>query len=130
MAKFVIGGEDYEFPPLNLKTIKKVWPLVDKIQGAEGLPELMDVTCEILALVLARSDKPLTADEIEDKMLSTEIDGIRVSMEDLLVESGLLQRVPEGTKTGEAVGAAPLTETGTASSQNSSQQDAAAETGS
>lgn len=130
MAKFVIGGKDYEFPPLNLKTIKQVWPLVDKIQHAGDLPGLMDVTCEILALVLARSDNPMTAEQIEEEMLATEIDGIRISMEDLLIESGLLSRTDGTVKPGEEAGAAPSTATGTASSQNSSQQDAAAETGS
>jgi hypothetical protein len=74
MATIKIGGKDIDLPVLNLKTIKKIWPLVDGIQdNDENLITLMDVVCGILSIVLERSDTPMTADEIEEELLGPEI---------------------------------------------------------
>lgn len=130
MATAIIGGKEYPLPALNLKTVKKIWPLVERIQGSNNLMDLMDVATQIISHALARSDQPLTVDQIEEEMLASEIEGIKVSMEELLIDSGLLQRLPEGgTKSGEAETVPASTGTGTESSQNSSQQDAPAEIG-
>lgn len=115
MATIKIGGQDIELPVLNLKTIKRIWPLVKDISDSEdNLITLMDVICAILAIVLERSSKPMTADEIEEALLGPEVPSVQNSVMDMLVESGLMQRTAGGgTAPGEAQGAAPSTETGT-----------------
>jgi hypothetical protein len=46
MATIKIGGKDIDLPILNLKTIKKIWPLVEGIQdNDDNLIKLMDVVC-------------------------------------------------------------------------------------
>lgn len=120
MAKFVIGGVKHEFPPLNLKAMRRIWPLIEKVQAASDLPSIMDVTTQIISLVMERSASPMTPEEIEDAMFAYEIEGVRQAMEELLIESGVLQRVTPGDASGEAVGeaASPSTETSTELSPN------------
>lgn len=131
MATIKIGGKDIDLPILNLKTIKKIWPLVEGITDSEeNLIKLMDVVCAILSIVLERSETPMTADEIEEALLGPEMPLVQDSVMDMLVESGLMQRTAAGgTEPGEARGAAPSTETGTDLLPNSSQPVAAEETG-
>lgn len=131
MATIKIGGKDIELPILNLKTIKKIWPLVEGIQdNDDNLISLMDVVCQVLSIVLERSETPMTADEIEEALLGPEIPSVQDSVMDMLVESGLMQRTEAGgTAVGEAQGAAPSTETGTDSQQSLSPPVVAEATG-
>lgn len=132
MATLSIGGKQIELPVLNFKTIKKIWPLVQDIQGSEDLIKLMEVASNVISLVLERSATPMTVDEIEDQLLGPEIQPMQKAIEDMMVESGLLERKPGGDiVSGEAKGAAasPSTETGTDSSPSLSPPDAGEETG-
>lgn len=130
MATLRIGGRDIEVPQLNFKSIKLIWPLVSGVTESEDMVELADAASHILSIALARSDTPLTVDEIEDQLLGSELAGLQKSIEDLLIESGLLQRVGEGDITvGEAPAATASTEIGTDSSQSLSPQDVPVETG-
>jgi len=128
MASFTIGGKVYSFPPLNIKTIKAIWPFIDAVQKSDDLVALMDATSQILSVILSRSETPMSPEEVEDKMLASEIDGVRASMEDLFVEAGILQRVKAGSP-GEGEAASPSTEISTPSSQSLSPQAVPVETG-
>jgi hypothetical protein len=129
MAILRIGGRDIEVPPLNFKAIKRIWPLMEGVTTSKDFMKLIDTATEILEIALARSETPLKAAEIEDQLLGFELEGVQKSVEDLLVESGLLKRVTGGE---EAVGeppAKPSMGTGTDSSRNSPPPVSAPETG-
>jgi hypothetical protein len=130
-ATVIIGGKTIEIPVLNFKSIKKIWPLVEKIEDSDNLMQLMDVASDVLAIALERSDQPMTKDDIENNLLGPEIAAIQTSVENLLIESGLLQRTNGGAP-GEAVPAAEnhSTATGTELSPSLSPPDAVEETGS
>lgn len=133
MATFTIGKQTYEVPELSLKKIKKIWPFVEGVQGSEDLLKLMDAAAEIISIALSGTEHELSSEQIEEQMLGSEMLNIQSSIEDLLVESGLLQRKGDGSTTqGEATGEAESasTETGTASSESLSPPVAPAETGS
>lgn len=132
MATVIIGGKTIEIPVLNFKSIKRIWPLVEKIEDSDSLIDLMDVASDVLAIALERSDQPMTKDDIENNLLGPEIAAIQASVEDLLIESGLLQRTNGGAP-GEAAPAATedhSTEIGTELSPSLSPPDVVEETGS
>jgi hypothetical protein len=129
MAILRIGGRDIEVPPLNFKAIKRIWPLMEGVTTSKDFMKLIDTATEILEIALARSETPLKAVEIEDQLLGFELEGVQKSVEDLLVESGLLKRVTGGEEAVGELPAKPSMETGTDSSRNSPPPASAPETG-
>lgn len=115
MATFIIGGTKYEAPVLNFKTLKKVWPYVESVQSSEDMAAAFDAVSIIVSAALERTETPLSPDEVDEKLLAPEIDGLRQSLTDLLIASKVLKLVPEGgDEQGEAPGAeGPSTEIGT-----------------
>ena len=116
MAKIFIGGTEYQVPVLNLKTIKKVWPVVQSAQSSEDMIEAISCAVKVVALALVAAENPKTpdsevdakADWIEETMTGTEMTGLRDSMRDILIESGLLS---SGEVKGEAAQDQNSTET-------------------
>jgi hypothetical protein len=114
MATVRIGGKDYDLPPLTFKTIKQVWPLVQKMDEADFLNSTdpkeamaaMDVVIQIFAHALEKTHPDMTAEEIESVLLGSEMSGLAPAMTDLLVDSGLANRVEGDAKTGGGSGGA------------------------
>lgn len=114
----LIGGEHYEVPPLNFKALKAVFPILKKLklhtrEEAEANPDMaieaLDATVEILAIALKRSPTPLSVEEIEEKLLASEIPGLQPALVEILAQNGL-QATKPGEETGAEAAAAPEAE--------------------
>jgi len=135
MAKFIIGGQEYEAPPLGFRKLKKVWPFVSSTmkhiesqskldpqseEAVEAGFEAVETGAKIIAIALEGSyDDSMTAEVILDKLLPREVPGVSASIQELMLEAGLMQSGPP-----KAPAAAPeesrSTETSTQSSPSSS----------
>ena len=122
MAKVTIGGEVYEVPPLNFKGIKKVWPAVSKIASKassgdqmtteDGL-EAVDVAIQVVAAAFNREHPDRDANWIEDNLRGGEIADLQIAMQDIMVESGIMQKTGDALGEVQAPAETPSTGTGT-----------------
>lgn len=91
---FVIGGETIMVPPLNLKAQRVALRLFAKAaeEGGDAAPDtdaMIGGYLEVLAARLASTATPLTADEIEERLIGVEeFRGFSASMQALLAASG------------------------------------------
>lgn len=158
MAKVTIGGKETTVPtPFNFRKLKRAWPHMERAANAES--DLMGALDAFIAIVaigilspqndidsLTEDQKKMIAngdhetvylmrlaaeiDRIEEELTGPEIPELKDTVFDIMRESGLVRK-----KSGELEGNAPKaeespsTETSTESSQNSSQPDALAATG-
>jgi len=119
-----IGGVTYDVPPVNLKAIRAIWPVVKEAQGVQDPLDAIHHAVTIVAIALLfKEDRTLGGDEtekaiaakvgfVEENMVSTEIPGLRIVMREILVDSGLL--VKQGEPEGDAPAPQSSTETSTA----------------
>lgn len=158
MAKVTIGGEEKNVPtPYNFRKLKRAWPHMERAANAEH--DVMGALDAFIAIVaigilspkndvddLTDDQKKMVAngdhetvylmrlaaliDQIEDDLLGPEIPDLKETVFDIMRESGLVRKATGGVE-GNAPGMpeSPSTETSTESSQNSSQPDALAATG-
>ncbi len=119
-----IGTETVQIPPLNFKTLKRIFPIAQKLNKEDPIA-VMDGLCEILSVILSRQDPKWTADYIEDEMLVDQMPGMKQAFDDIMSISGM-------TKSGEdmpSMAEPPSTATSTGSLSSSSETDAVVETG-
>lgn len=123
-AQVTIGGEVIDIPPLNFKTLKRVYPIIKKME-AEEISEgprddlaSMDLVIEFLSEVLAGSKKPMTTEQLEEALLVSEMLGLQPSVNSILA-ANKLTAPPGESKAGEEA-EKPLTGTSTRSSVKSS----------
>lgn len=90
MAKAVIGGEKYEIPVLNFKRLKRAYPILEEAQKKVGPVEQMDSAVKFISLALEGSDKPLSIEEMEEKLLAPEMPALGKTMMEVAKESGLM----------------------------------------
>ena len=127
-AKLRVGEVDYDLPKLTFKRIKKIWPIVAKLQDTDLLNTPTDNVAAVMdqfgmfddVLVIfsvALNDPEKTPEWLEENLLAEELTGLQASMIELLIASGLAERTPEGAIAGEAQAveeaAESSTETGT-----------------
>jgi hypothetical protein len=127
MSKITIGGKVIEVPLLNLKKLKRVWPLV----SAERIMELnermrtdptapVDHVVDVFVIALSKTDNAMTKDEFEEAILSIELPSLNVALIDLLVENEL-RKPGEPMPAGDAEAVKSSMETLTPSFAKSSQ---------
>jgi hypothetical protein len=108
MAKVTIGGVEHSIPPLNFKAIKRIWPLISKLDQfntptIENGLAAAEIVIEVLAAAFEREHPEYTADWIEENMRADEIPSLNLAIQDLMVESGFAQTTGD-TPSGEAKG--------------------------
>lgn len=133
MIEFTIGEKKHEVGPLPFARLKKLWPLVkDQMKRQPDgkitmtVDDMVDAgfkavetTCQVLSVILIKTYPELTAEAIEEAILPNEVEIAAGKIQDLLVESGLIQRGPQMPSVDQAASAAnPSTATGTQSSQS------------
>lgn len=111
--KITIGGQVIVIPELNLKALKKMFPLIKKMRviSPEELAqddgslsmEALDNTVAVLEIALVRSKSPMTADQIEEALTVSEIPGLQPALLKILEMNGLKVQAP---KSGELEAAA------------------------
>ena len=133
MPSIKIDGKEYEIPRLKFKLLKQAYPIVMGVQNSDDPIAMASAAIEVVSIAMTRNPdfSHMTPEWIEDNLDLDESRVLPQLLADIMVESGLVTRsdMDGALASGEARGDAPLTETSTPSSQNSSQQDAAEETG-
>jgi hypothetical protein len=122
VAKLRVGGRDLEVPVLNIKKLKRVWPLVEQAtKMVDDTIGSVSKAIEIVAVALlgteaeneAGSNSSLdidvrvakVVDWLEDNMQAPEMEGLQVTIEQIMSDSGLVQK---GGGAGEAMGDAQI----------------------
>lgn len=130
-----IDGEVYNLPVMKFKTLKKAFPIIEEVQASDDPIAMSEAAIKVISMALMQNpayDK-MTPEHIEDIIDAKETFELAPAMFALMQESGLIPKNAkmELASSGEAEGAedAPSTEISTPSSQNSSQPDALAATG-
>jgi hypothetical protein len=124
-----IGGQDISVPEMNFKALKRVFPLIKKMeadQENEDEEAVMDDVVSFLEVVLARSSSPMKVEEIEEALLVSELPALQPAVMEILQNNGL--RRPPGEPSPVEEVASPSTGTSTQSSVSSS-PDSEAQTG-
>lgn len=64
----VLGGSEYQIPPLNFGAIQALQDKMKTIQGMSGVPtpEQMRVVAEVVQMAMKRNYPEITVDEIVD----------------------------------------------------------------
>ena len=89
--KLTLGGKDLTLVPMNFKTIKKVLPLVQRLQGVSTV-EQIDLIGEIIFNALKAGNDDITQDFIDENLtLGNSMD----IMYTVLEASGLKKTVGE-----------------------------------
>lgn len=130
-----IDGEVYNLPVMKFKTLKKAFPIIEEVQASDDPIAMSEAAIKVISMALMQNpayDK-MTPEHIEDIIDAKETFELAPAMFALMQESGLIPKNAkmELASSGEAEGAedAPSTGISTPSSQNSSQPDALAATG-
>lgn len=130
-----IDGEVYNLPVMKFKTLKKAFPIIEEVQASDDPIAMSEAAIKVISMALMQNpayDK-MTPEHIEDIIDAKETFELAPAMFALMQESGLIPKNAkmELASSGEAEGAedAPSMEISTPSSQNSSQPDALAATG-
>lgn len=89
--KIKLGGVDVVLPPLNLKGLRKVLPLMERWNASLTLAEQVDMMVPIFHAALLRNYPDLTIDEMEDRMNADEVIPAINALPGLLELSGLVQ---------------------------------------
>lgn len=135
MTKITVGGEEYTIKPLNFKTLKKAFPIVQRAAELTDPMEIADASVQVIALAMERTNKEHTLEWLEENLSMPETRALGEVVLDLVKESGLVEvngatGLDPSTEGNAESGEADLsTEISTPSSPNSSLPDAAAETG-
>lgn len=61
-----LGRREFIVPPLNLRAVRKVIPLLPVLEGKSGEGSFLDAAVELLALAIQRNYPDITKDEIEE----------------------------------------------------------------
>lgn len=131
-ASIKIDGTEYIIPTMKFKVLKRAFPIMMKSGDMTDPMELASLGIEVISMALMQTHPEMTPDWIEENIESSETFGLDKTLLQIMVDNGVMteEQLKGGeNKPGEAKGAAPSTETLTPSSQNSSQPDAAEETG-
>lgn len=125
MASVVIGGKNYQIAELKFKALKAAWPHIKRNQElARGLGEgeemdpieSMENAIAIISAGLVADHPELTPEGIEERITTNECKALDVTIVDIMVESGFMQRTPTGqgeAEPEEGAAASPSTETST-----------------
>lgn len=128
-----IDGKEYNIPKMKFKQLKACFPLVMAAQNAEDPMEMASAAIAVLSVALTKAHPEMTPEWIEENIEVEETKALGRVIADIMIQAGLMNEGDaKAALAGEAPGALqapPSTETSTLSSQNSSQPDAAAETG-
>lgn len=129
----LIDEKEYPIPKLKFKQLKACFPLVMAAQEAEDPMEMASSAIAVLSVAMMKTHPEMTPEWLEDNMDVEETKALGRVIADIMIQAGLMNEGDaKAALAGEAPGAkqdAPSTEISTLSSQNSSQPDAAAETG-
>lgn len=83
MAQAIVGGEAYEVSLPNFKKLKAAWKFISVVQDADA----MDGVDAILGIISIGSvAKPVTIDELEEKLTPAEMADLRRFVNDLIRE--------------------------------------------
>jgi len=125
MAKVIIGGQEYQIGELKFKSLKAAWPYIKKNQElAQGVQEgrdpdpieSMENAIAIISAGLVADHPELTPEGIEERITANECKALDVTIVDIMVESGFMQRTATGVgeaEPEEGAAASPSTETTT-----------------
>ena len=64
--KLVLGGREFIVPPINLKRLKQLYPLIETLAQETDALKQMDGTSQILHAALTRNYPEITLDEVEE----------------------------------------------------------------
>ena len=95
MVQIVIGGTARTTAPMNIKTLKHIFPSLAKAQAAGSGTEGIDALCAVISAALVRSPNEndrLTPEQVEEELLASEMQGIRDIMPQVLAENGFQPR--------------------------------------
>lgn len=112
-AWVVIGGAEYQVPPLNFASLRRFLPVLRTL-GQLPLDEQFSKTVELVHAALKRAYPDLTQEHLEEEL---DLGNFRAVMAGVMAASGLARTEPGGEGS-PAEGAPPLT--GTASTSPSS----------
>ena len=136
----IIGGTEYQLPPLNFRALKACFSSVQKLMKStrpgkeldvEDSVLAMDAAVDIITAALQKNNPEMTKEAVEDQLLADEIQGLTTAITNLLRNSGLV-KVSEAGNSSAVAGqdqGSPSTATSTKSSASSSQPGVKAEVG-
>ena len=94
-----IGGREFTVPPLNLKGVKKVEPMLKRLVEMSAnvastiiTPEQSDLMRDIVLVALNRNYPEMTADELDDIL---DLGNLTNIMEAVTGQSGFKKKVTE-----------------------------------
>ncbi len=64
--KLNLNGEEYIVPPLTFKQIKKLYPLIEELNGNGGTVKKMETIVTLTHAALSRNYPELTIEKVED----------------------------------------------------------------
>jgi len=64
--KLILGGREFIVPPINLKRLKNLLPLIESLTKETDTLKQMDGTSQILHAALSRNYPEITLDEVEE----------------------------------------------------------------
>lgn len=88
MAKFVIGKKDYLLQPLNLRSSRLAFRLLPEAQRTGDPDQLLGAMILVLEDAFRDEYPEVTAEFMESSLRGLEIQGLIVSMTELMEESG------------------------------------------
>jgi hypothetical protein len=87
-----LGGEDYVLPPLNMARVKKIIPLLEKLQTVKTTMEEIDIVIEVIHLGLSRNYPDITKEDIAELI---DLGNAKEVIEALLLASGFARKSGE-----------------------------------
>jgi hypothetical protein len=73
----MMGGQGWVIPPLNLKSVRKIQPLIPVLNAMDiASPEAVDAMVELVFIALQRNYPDVTKDQVEDMVDLGNLQGI------------------------------------------------------
>lgn len=111
-----LGGTEYIVPPLNLKAVRLIQPLLPKLNSMNLQdPETIDAMVELVHVALKRNYPDLTKDAVEEIV---DIGNLGPVVSAIMAVSGLVPKAVTGAPAGEAVTESPAPSVGMPSTQD------------
>lgn len=105
------GGTVYQLETPNFKTIKALWPVIQKAQNTADPIEAVSLGIEIVSIVALKTYPELTVDGIEERLLGPEAKLLKDTVRAVMIDSGLIDA--DGSTEGKAEEEAETPSTGT-----------------
>lgn len=135
-TKIVVDGKEYVVPVMKFKTLKKAYPIMEKLEESDDLIAMSEAAHEVISLALRQdpANEHMTAEWIGENIDVDENVLLAEAITGMLKDSGLIPKEGGGVQLaapGEAEAAEDAASTGTLtpSSQSLSQPDVAEEIG-